>query len=314
MEKIPFFKMHGSGNDYLFFDCRQDASPADPATLAVRMSRRHEGVGSDGLVLLLRSDCADVRMRMYNADGSEGQVCGNALRCIGHLLAAERQPLLSSAEEAERAGETQTFRPSARTVERAGEPQPLWLSVETEAGVRRLRVCPDGRITVDMGRADFSPQAVGLGRAEPLIRTPIQAAGWVFEVTALSVGNPHAIVFLPPTERDREEDSSFFERAGAAIEHHPIFLHGANVMFVEDAAPRALRMRIWERGSGATLACGSGACAAVAAAVRLGYTDADAAVTVTMPGGAVEVRCAGDGSLSLTGTAALICRGEYYDG
>lgn len=311
MDKIPFFKMHGSGNDYLFLDCRSDALPANPTALAVRMSRRHEGVGSDGLVLLLRSDCADVRMRMYNADGSEGQICGNALRCIGQLLAAERQPLLPLTE---RAGETQTFCPSAGATECVGEPQPLRLSVETEAGVRRLCVRSDGRITVDMGRADFSPQAVGLRRAEPLVRTPIRAAGWVFEVTALSVGNPHAVVFLPPTERNREEDSSFFERAGASIEHHPVFLQGANVMFVEDAAPRALRMRIWERGSGATLACGSGACAAVAAAVRLGYTDADAAVTVTMPGGAVEVRCAGDGSLSLTGTAALICRGEYYDG
>ncbi len=281
---IHFTKMHGAGNDYIYLD-RMDPVlpplPISPSELARRMSPRRASVGADGLVLILPSTVADARMQMFNADGSEGSMCGNAIRCVGKYLHDE------------------------------GYCPKTALTVETKSGIKHLELHlgTDGKVntaTVDMGQATTASADIPLTCATPLLDSPVSVTGQAFRLTALSVGNPHGVIF---TEDPETVD---LPKIGSALEHHPYFQDRANVEFVRLVNDRTLEMRVWERGSGETLACGTGACAAVTAAILLGYCPADTPITVRMKGGALTITCTADLHLSMTGEAVRIYDGIYH--
>ncbi len=275
--------MQGAGNDYIYLD-RMDPAlpplPIPPSELARRMSPRHVSVGADGLVLILPSDVADAQMQMFNADGSEGLMCGNAIRCVGKYLYDE------------------------------GYCQKTALTVETKAGIKHLELHlgTDGKVaavTVAMGQASTIPADVPLAHETPLINTPVSVYGQTYRLTALSVGNPHAVIFT--------DDPEIIDlpTIGSALEHHPLFPDCANIEFVRVINDRILKMRVWERGSGETMACGTGACASVAAAVLLGYCASDAPITVQMKGGSLTITCTSDLRLSMAGDAVKVYDGQY---
>ena len=278
---IHFTKMQGTGNDYIYLD-RMDPTlpplPDTPSMLARRLSPRHTSVGADGLVLILPSDVADARMQMFNADGSEGAMCGNAIRCVGKYLYDE------------------------------GYVHKTELTVETLAGIKHLvlHTGDDGKVhsvTVDMGVASLSPGEIPLSCESPLIDAPVSVAGTTLRLTALSVGNPHTVIFTS------DPYTVELSKIGFALEYHDLFPDRVNVEFVRIAHPTAMDMRVWERGSGETHACGTGACASVTAAVLLGHCPADTPVTVRMTGGTLTVHCTSDLRLFMTGDAVRV-----YDG
>lgn len=262
--KLEFTKMEGLGNDYIYVDAAR--FPLAAAALAVSLSDRHFGVGADGLVLIGRSEVADFSMRMFNADGSEGMMCGNAARCIG------------------------------KYVYERGLTDKTSLTMETRAGIKRLNLhlAADGSVesvTVDMGKARIVQQNLEL-----------EAAGQTFRGTVVDVGNPH---FVIPCD---DADAVDLERFGPAIERHPLFPDRTNVEFVSGEATGPLRMRVWERGSGITLACGTGACATVAAMVGAGL--ASSPCDVQMDGGTLTVSCDADGALLMKGPARFVFDGS----
>lgn len=272
--------MQGLGNDYVYIDC-YDREIDDPVSLAQQISRRRFSVGSDGLVLICPSDIADAKMRMFNADGSEGRMCGNAIRCVGKYL-----------YESGRAPRTD-------------------LTVETLSGRKRLHLFPEeGRVhqvEVEMGRADFSPAAIPLLTAEPLICSTIVAGSVVYTVTCLSVGNPHCVVFTDDLE------GLNLEKIGPSFENHPFFPERINTEFVRIDSSTELTMRVWERGSGETFACGTGACAICAAAVKLGLCPTDTPITVHLCGGDLAITCRCDGEILMRGDAETVCTGLFTD-
>lgn len=274
---MRFVKMHGLGNDYIYVDTTRERVE-DPQGLAVAMSRPHVGVGADGLVLIGASQCADLSMRMFNADGSEGEMCGNAVRCIGKY-AYER-----------------------------GLVRRETMTLQTRAGIKTLRLTvEDGRVSrvrVDMGAPILDgpsiPALLGEGR---IVRRPLEAGGRAFEVTCVSMGNPHAVIFL-------HEDVDAFDvgRYGPLLERHAAFPNRTNVEFAALVAPGRIRMRVWERGSGMTLACGTGACATAVAASLCGLTGERS--TLVLDGGELDVEWSG-GTVYMTGPAAFVFEGEW---
>lgn len=280
-KKIGFTKMHGAGNDYIYIDCMKE-TPSDPAELSRKVSDRHFGVGSDGLVLILPSDIADFRMRMFNADGSEAQMCGNASRCIGKYLYEEG---LTSHHE---------------------------IRLETLAGIKILHLHVDSdnkvdKVTVDMGAPELTPSKIPALSASSMIKLSEEEtiAGTTYRITAVSMGNPHAVIFT-----DKISDELVTE-CGPLLECAPIFPEKANIEFVKVASPDMLEMRVWERGSGETMACGTGACASTVAAVLNGY--ARRRVTISLRGGLLEVEWnEADNHVYLTGGAEYIAKGEFY--
>ena len=281
MAGIPFTKMHGTGNDYIYINCF-DFPIRNPEQLAVEMSCRHTSVGADGLVLVCPSEIADAKMRMFNADGSEGRMCGNAIRCVGKLL-----------YDSGRSDKTE-------------------LRIETLSGIKLLQLfCEDGkvhRVMVDMGFADFDPGAVPVGSTAEMIDSPVTIMGKNYRLTALSMGNPHAVVFM--------DDICHLplHEIGPAFEHSDLFPERVNTEFVERVDDKTLCMRVWERGSGETRACGTGACAAVAAAVRLGICKSDESITVNLAGGKLSILCTKDYHLTMTGEAKKVYDGVYLPG
>ncbi|MCL6522732.1 MAG: diaminopimelate epimerase [Firmicutes bacterium] len=275
---MRFIKMHGLGNDYVYVDAIAGGKgpAAEPELagwpderlrrLAVAVSDRHLGVGGDGLILMLRGEQAPFRMRIFNADGSEGEMCGNGIRCVAKYLVDE-----GYADGGELPIET-----------RAG-----LIRTEVLGGDRRIR-----QVRVDMG----PPRSVG----DPL---ELEAAGGRWRCRPVSMGNPHAVVFV--------DDPGAVDLAvvGPALEHHRAFPGRTNVEFVRVAAPDRLEVRVWERGSGATLACGTGACASAVAAAVEGR--AGRRLAVDLPGGRLEVEWAADGRVWMTGPAEEVFRGEY---
>lgn len=274
---MHFTKMQGLGNDYVYVDARSEQIE-DPAALAVAISRPHFGVGADGLVLIGASDCADFSMRIFNADGSESEMCGNAARCIG------------------------------KYVYERGLTDRTSVTLSTLAGVRTLALTVEGgevtRIRVDMGapilEAEAIPTTLGPGR---VIRRPIVADGRVFEATCVSMGNPHAVIFL-------QEDVERFDirRYGPALERHEAFPRRTNVEFAQVLSGDRIRMRVWERGSGVTLACGTGACATAVAASLCGYSERKA--TIVLDGGELLVEWTEE-TVYKTGPAAFVFDGEW---
>jgi diaminopimelate epimerase len=276
MARLPFVKMHGIGNDYVYVDCFVHAV-SDPAALARRLSPRRTGVGSDGLILICPSTVADCRMEMYNADGSRGEMCGNGIRCVGKYV-AERA--LSTANP---------------------------LRVETDAGIKILHFEPRGgrveRITVDMGAPILDGPRIPVAAEGRVVDAPLEIGGHSYRITCVSMGNPHCVLFLP------EVEDLDLPHLGPQFEQHPFFPRRVNTEFVRVDAPNALRMRVWERGSGETAACGTGACAALVAAVLT--RRADRRATLRLNGGDLDIEWrAADDHVYMTGAAEEVFRGE----
>ena len=269
-----FVKMQGAGNDYIYFDCFE-GEPEDIPALAVRLSDRHKGIGGDGLVLICRSDVADAKMRMFNADGSEGNMCGNAIRCVGKYLYDEN---VCRKEE---------------------------LSVETKSGIKYLRLYTENgkvkRVRVDMGKADFDPKSLPVLLEGEAVDRPVKIAGGLHRITCVSMGNPHCVLFEDP-------DGADLERIGPLFENAPLFPERVNTEFVKVIGKNALKMRVWERGSGETMACGTGACAAAAAACACGKCDAAQDILVQLRGGDLVIHV-GE-TVFMTGEAEKVFSGE----
>jgi len=273
---MKFTKMHGAGNDYIYIDCLRE-TVLDPASLARTLSQRRVSVGADGLVLICPGDSADFRMRMFNVDGSEAGMCGNAIRCVGKYVYDRN---LTDKKD---------------------------LTVETPAGVKRLELhVRDGKVAtvrVDMGEPGLERTDVPmLGRPGRAIGEPLVVEGTEMAVTCLSMGNPHCVAFV--------EDVEHFpvERFGAAIEKMACFPERTNVEFAEPLSPTRVHVRVWERGCGETLACGTGACAVCVAGVLTGRTKRR--VEVLLPGGALSIGWAADDCpVLMTGPAV-----EVYEG
>ena len=272
----PFAKMEGCGNDYIYFDCmRLDIE--NPEGLSVRLSDRHQGIGGDGVVLILPSAVADARMRMFNLDGSEGKMCGNAIRCVGKYLYDHD---------------------IVRKLE---------MTIETLSGIKTLRLHKiNGEVrqaTVDMGPPELRPPLipVKLG-GDRVVGRPVSVAGGEYAITCVSMGNPHCVVF------GGNPDALELETLGPRFEHDPLFPERVNTEFIQVIGRNTLKMRVWERGSGETWACGTGACAAAVAAVENGFCDKDTDITVKLRGGDLVIRVA-DGTVYLTGGARTVFEG-----
>ncbi|MXW24361.1 MAG: diaminopimelate epimerase [Chloroflexi bacterium] len=268
-------------------DAGEGATRSDEAwaALAERVCDRHFGVGADGLIAVLPSDVADRRMRIFNPDGSEAEMCGNGIRCLVKFALDQDEALRS----------------------RGG------LRVETLAGVLDAVATfgADGtvdRVRVSMGAPRFEPEAIGalVEQAPPVLDLPLEAAGEEHRVTLVSMGNPHAVMF------GSEPVEAFdLERVGPAIEHHPLFANRTNVEIVRVRDRGAIEMRVWERGVGETLACGSGACAAVVAARLHGLTDGEVAVRVA--GGVLGIGWDGAGEVTLEGPAVKVFESTWHE-
>jgi diaminopimelate epimerase len=278
MTTLSFIKMHGIGNDYVYVYVDAFAHRiGDPAALARRVSPRRTGVGADGLILIAPSSAADCRMEMYNADGSRGEMCGNGIRCVAKFA-------------------------FERGLSRANP-----MRIETDAGVKTLYLETRGdqveRVTVDMGEPILDGPRIPVAAEGRVIDAPLAVDGTTYRVTCVSMGNPHCVVFLPDVE------ALDLEQLGPGFEQHRFFPRRVNTEFVRVDGRAALTMRVWERGSGETAACGTGACAALVAAVLTGR--AERAATLHLRGGdlAVEWREA-DGRVYMTGAAEEVFRGE----
>ncbi len=260
---MHFTKMHGLGNDYLYV---YGDVPENVADLSIRLSDRHFGAGSDGMIYISPSKIADFQMRIFNADGSEAKMCGNGIRCVGKYVYDK------------------------------GYTDKTHLSIETLSGIKYLDLQPVcGKVktvTVQMGKAV----------AEEDLTLTID--GQTVTCTPVSVGNPHAVIFV-----DRMEDAPL-TTLGPKIEHHPAFPDGVNVEFVQVLSDDELRMRVWERGSGVTMACGTGACASTMAAISKGICSYDTPIYVRLDGGTLQIQIAADGAVTMTGPAETVYEGE----
>ncbi len=275
---MRFTKMHGAGNDYVYVNCFEELFPSDVAKLAIQISDRHFGVGGDGLVLICPSEVADARMRMFNADGSEAEMCGNAVRCVAKYLYDH------------------------------GIARNESLKIETGRGVLALQ-CQVENGRVQSVRVNMGPPILKSAEIpttlpnDPPIRQTLVAAGREFEVTCVSMGNPHCITFVDEITDD------WVLRVGPEIERHPAFPRRINAEFIQVLSPSEFRMRVWERGSGETLACGTGACAAAVAGVLAGLTQRK--VTAHLRGGDLQLDWADSGDVFMTGPATEVFSGVF---
>ena len=279
---MKFTKMEGAGNDYVYIDAR--AQVQDWPELSRRMSDRHFGVGSDGLILIANSDVADLKMVMFNADGSQGEMCGNGIRCFAKY-AIEREIATPSTDG---------------------------LSVETLAGIRTVRPTYDGeRITgaqVAMGAPILEPADVPVSLEQemppPVLGYSFEMDGYDLPLNFVSMGNPHAVTFMEQPVADFP-----LHTVGPRVEHHRIFPRRVNFEIVNIDGPGKLTARVWERGSGETLACGTGACA-IAVAARLSGHCGDE-VDITLPGGTLRIHWDGSGEVTMEGPATEVFSGEW---
>jgi diaminopimelate epimerase len=278
---MRFTKMHGIGNDYVYVSTFDQKAPAEPSRLAVTVSDRHRGIGADGLILIMPSERADARMRMFNADGSEGEMCGNGVRCVAKYLydrgLARRSPV----------------------------------TIETGRGVLALELeIRNGRaerVKVDMGAPILDPALVPtLLAGNPPIDAPVRVGDRELAITAVSMGNPHAVTFVA------DVDAFPLESLGPVLEQHAAFPRRVNVHVVQVVNPGEVRMRSWERGTGITLACGTGACAVCVAGVLTRRTART--LLAHLPGGDLELDWPGDNAaVFMTGPATEVYSGEWPD-
>lgn len=276
--KLHFTKMHGTGNDYVYVNLFEQ-EVKNPEELAVRVSDRHFGIGSDGLILIAPSETADCRMIMYNADGSEGAMCGNGIRCVAKY-AYERGIVGDS-----------------------------HITVETKSGVKTLELTVEKQtvtaVRVNMGKAVLEPEKIPvLSGGDSFIAKKITVAGREYEVTCVSMGNPHCVVFM------RDIDALDLEKLGPEFENHELFPDRINTEFVEVVDSHTLRMRVWERGSGETISCGTGTCASTVAAVLNGYCRQGEEIEVQIRGGKLYDTYLESGEVLMRGPATIVFDGE----
>ena len=276
---MKFTKMQGLGNDYVYVNCFQEKIE-DPSELARKISDRHFGVGSDGLIMINPSDKADFEMEMYNADGSRGEMCGNGIRCV------------------------------AKYVYDYGLTDKKSISVETLGGIKYLDLTvEDGKVKlvkVDMGRPELEPSKVPvIAEGDRAVDAPIMVEGKEYRMTCISMGNPHAVVFVDCDVRELP-----LEEIGPKFENHERFPKRVNTEFVRVLDRHTAEMRVWERGSGETLACGTGACAVAAACALNGHTEDE--VTVKLLGGDLHIRWDRENdTVYMTGPAEVVFDGEW---
>ncbi|TWT51614.1 Diaminopimelate epimerase [Thalassoglobus neptunius] len=270
--------MHGAGNDYVYVNCFEESLPEDLPSLARQVSDRHTGIGGDGLILICPTDEADVQMRMFNADGSESEMCGNGIRCVAkyaydHGIAPREEMKILTGN-------------GILTVQ---------LTVENQKATQ---------VRVNMGKPilEASKIPTKLEGAPPL-RQPLDVVGKTLEVTCVSMGNPHCVTFVD------EITDEWVHGVGPQVEVHPAFPNRVNAEFIQIVSPREMIMRVWERGSGETQACGTGACASAVAAVLNGLTERT--VLCHLPGGDLALEWAESGEVYMTGPATEVFSGEW---
>ena len=276
--ELAFWKMHGIGNDYVLVNCLEQTIE-NPEKAAVLLSDRHTGIGSDGLILVESSETADFRMRMYNADGSRGRMCGNGIRCLGKYVYDN------------------------------GLTRKKQLRIETDSGVRELKLEEQNgavtRVTVDMGIPSMEAAEIPIQTKDPRwIHKAICLGSRLIHVTCVSVGNPHTVIFVTDVQK------ADVHGIGRKLEHAHWFPEGTNVEFVEVKGKNRLRVRVWERGSGETQACGTGACASVAAAAEQGICEQGLPVFVELEGGKLTVWYERNGRIRMRGPAAFVFSGQ----
>jgi diaminopimelate epimerase len=276
---MKFTKMHGAGNDYVYVNCFEE-KVENPADTAIKVSNRNFGIGSDGLILIMPSDKADVRMRMFNSDGSESEMCGNGIRCVAkyaydHGIVAKKE-----------------------------------ISAETGAGILSLQLFTGAdnkvdRVRVNMGKPRLKKVEIpmlGDHQDDQTVNQPLNILHTVFNITTVSMGNPHCVIFVEDVENFQ------VEKYGTLIENHDLFPRRTNVEFVQIISRTEVRQRTWERGAGETLACGTGASAVCVAGVLNGVTDKK--IINHLSGGDLELEWAEDGFLYMTGPATEVFSGE----
>ncbi len=275
---MKFTKMHGISNDYIYVNCFEE-KVENPEEVSIYVSDRRTGIGSDGLVLIMPSEKADFKMRIFNADGSEAMMCGNATRCIGKYVYDK------------------------------GMTNKTEITLETNSGIKYLTLYPENGkvefVKVDMGKAILNPKDIPvISQKERFISEPVSVGGSEYKITCVSMGNPHAIVYL-----DNIDDLDL-EKIGPSFENHKLFPDRINTEFIRVMDSHNLQMRVWERGSGETFACGTGACASVVASVLNGFCKHDEEVTVHLRGGDLKITYQNDETVIMKGPATLICDGE----
>lgn len=274
---MKFTKMQGLGNDYVYVNCFEE-KVENPSELAVKVSDRHFGIGSDGLILIRPSEVADFRMTMFNADGSESEMCGNGIRCVG------------------------------KYVYDYGLTDKTEVSVETLAGIKYLKfLIKDGKVdmvTVNMGEPILKPELVPVvGEGDAVIDSPIEVDGKEYKMTCVSMGNPHSVVFVD------DVDNFPLHEVGPLFEHHRAFPRRVNAEFCQVIDRTHAKMRVWERGTGETLACGTGTCATAVACILNGKTEDE--VTITLLGGDLIIRWDREKNvIYMTGPARVVFDGE----
>ena len=274
--KLSFTKMQGCANDYIYLDCRESGVPENIAALSQDLSRRHFSIGADGIICICApvTAGADAMMRIFNADGSEGKMCGNGIRCVAEWLYTHGV-------------------------------QKEQLAIDTLSGLKTITRRGEGLWQVEMGAYSTLPAdlpAVNMGGA-PLVDVPLEVDDNLWRVTCINVGNPHCVTIVP------EVDSLKLEQIGPGFEHHENFPERINTEFVQVVDATHLKMRVWERGSGETWACGTGTCATVAALTELGICPAGEDVHVQLRGGELTIRVLPGKQLLMTGAAETVCEG-----
>ena len=280
---MMFFKMQGLGNDYVYIDCINGKEPIDIKNLTNRLSNRHFGVGSDGLILLCKSKVADLKMRMFNSDGSEAQMCGNGIRCVAKLA----YELGLICEEI--------------------------TTIETLSGIKTLKLnIVNGKVKtveVDMGAPILEATKIPVSSSAKIedkkVKAEVKVKNKKIEFTCVSMGNPHAVTFVNNIKNFKVAEY------GPILENADIFPEKANIEFVEVVDKNNIKMRVWERGSGETLACGTGACSSVVASRLNGYTDRK--VNVQLLGGNLEIEWKPNNHVYMTGPAVTVFKGEWID-
>jgi diaminopimelate epimerase len=276
---MKFAKMQGAGNDYVYVNCFEE-TVADPAALARQVSNRNFGIGSDGLILIMPSEVADVRMRMFNSDGSESEMCGNGIRCVAKY--AYDHGLVDKKE----------------------------ITAETGAGILTLQLFPNDHNKIDRVRVNMGHPRLTRGEIpmtgdpdELVVNVELKVLDRTFHITCVSMGNPHCVIFV-----DNVEEFPV-EKYGPIIENHALFPNRTNVEFVEIVSPTETRQRTWERGAGETLACGTGSSAVTVAGVLNDRTERH--MLNHLLGGDLEMEWAEDGSVYMTGPAVQVFEGEF---
>ena len=276
--KLNFTKMHGIGNDYIYFNAF-DQEISEPEQLAKKLSDRRFGIGGDGVILICPSEVADAKMRMFNEDGSEGKMCGNGIRCVAKYIY------------------DYALVPEEKTC----------VTIETLSGIKTIELTVVGgeavSAKVDMGAAILSPTEIPIAfDGESVIDEPLDVDGAEYKITAVSMGNPHCVTFVD------DVDGIEIEKIGPKFENHPAFPNRVNTEFIKVIDDKTLQMRVWERGSGETWACGTGACAAVVAACLNGYCEKGEDITVRLRGGDIVINYT-DETVVMTGPATTVFEG-----